>query len=289
MPQIPGFPQFPTGFQLPKPPTPPTQPTTTTTTSTQNLQKIKLYKRVKAGAGWELILDCSAQFNPEKLKLSKRASWQTEQSTTSNIGTTTFSGGDPASLSVELFFDVTNTTDGDVRTYTGKLMDLVKLGSESKTETAPTKKNDKKTQEAIDKLKKQWEAEGLLNIVVSGGQISASVPIPPPWAKFVWGNFSFVGVVESVDVTYTMFRPDGKPVRATASLKMKEMEDNSMYPPQNPTSRSIARRVWVVQEGQTLDWIAYKEYGNPAEWRRIALKNNLDDPLDIRPGQVLDL
>jgi nucleoid-associated protein YgaU len=44
-----------------------------------------------------------------------------------------------------------------------------------------------------------------------------------------------------------------------------------------------------VVEGQTLDWIAYQEYGSPAAWRHIAETNSLDDPMNLTPGQILKL
>ena len=42
----------------------------------------------------------------------------------------------------------------------------------------------------------------------------------------VWGDDmqKFIGVVESVSTKYTMFMPGGRPVRATASVKLIEAE-----------------------------------------------------------------
>ena len=95
--------------------------------------------------------------------------------------------------------------------------------------------------------------------------------------------------MESVNATFDMFLPNGKPVRATAKIKLKQIEERGRHPPQNPTTRSAARKVWVVEEGQTLDWIAYREYGDASLWRAIAQRNDLDDPLDLQPGQVLSV
>ena len=48
-------------------------------------------------------------------------------------------------------------------------------------------------------------------------------PKRPPKVIFTWGKFPrFVGVIESCSVKYTMFMSDGTPVRATASVKIKE-------------------------------------------------------------------
>jgi len=50
-----------------------------------------------------------------------------------------------------------------------------------------------------------------------------SDPKRPPKVVFTWGKFPrFVGVIESCSVKYTMFLADGTPVRATASVKLKE-------------------------------------------------------------------
>ena len=43
----------------------------------------------------------------------------------------------------------------------------------------------------------------------------------------------------------------------------------------------------MVKQGDTLSWIAGKEYGNPAEWRIIAEANGIDDPLNLTVGQEL--
>jgi nucleoid-associated protein YgaU len=85
---------------------------------------------------------------------------------------------------------------------------------------------------------------------------------------------------------FTMFKRDGTPVRAEVSITLKQVAEKPKG--QNPTSRSEARKIWVVEEGQRLDWIAYQEYNDASQWRYIAETNNLNSP-DIYPGQVLKL
>jgi nucleoid-associated protein YgaU len=305
------------------------------------MQKVQIYKVGQQ----QPVVDCAAQFNPEKLKLTKKASWKTEKTWKSNIGNTTFTGGDPISLSVDLFFDTT-ATGGDVRQYTDSLMGLTmvdvaeaqaleKAGSEDpKVKEAiknqiRAKKNERdKAESEINEAQKKIDAyedtttfsttsrahrnwwrdykllpakrkqedldeeiaalEEQLKPKKTTGRAIGSGGTPPK-CKFVWGSFSFIAIMESVNVTFTMFLPNGTPVRARAKVKMKQVEEQALYAPQNPTSRSVPKRVWTVKEGQTLDWIAYKEYGDPAFWRHLAQINNLDNPRDLRPGQVLNL
>jgi hypothetical protein len=115
-------------------------------------------------------------------------------------------------------------------------------------------------------------------------------PPSAPYCRFVWGKItSFMSVVTTVSVKYTLFLPDGTPVRAEASLSLEQALDEAKLTGQNPTSFSEARKLRVVTEGETLDWIAYQEYHDPAQWRHIAQTNDLLNPKDLRSGQLLKL
>jgi nucleoid-associated protein YgaU len=46
---------------------------------------------------------------------------------------------------------------------------------------------------------------------------------------------------------------------------------------------------WTVRDGDTIDWIAYSEYGDSKMWRYIADVNGLDDPSRLRTGQKLSI
>ena len=110
----------------------------------------------------------------------------------------------------------------------------------------------------------------------------------PPRVMFMWANkhAQFPAVIKSLNVTYTLFHEDGRPARATVSLQLQEWPDKP--PGQNPTSMgSGGVRTHRVIAGETLDMIAYHEYGAAFRWKHIAEVNNLDNPLAIRPGQHL--
>ena len=115
----------------------------------------------------------------------------------------------------------------------------------------------------------------------------------PPICKLVWGTDSknhFQCVIISCNVKYLMFNKEGLPVRATASVVLREARDPNEQPAQNPTSIGTpGQRVRVVTRGDRLDLIAYQEYGDATLWPRIADANRLFDPLDLRPGMVLSI
>jgi len=107
----------------------------------------------------------------------------------------------------------------------------------------------------------------------------------PPICQFSWGNLTFIGVIQQADVRCTLFLPSGIPVRATVDVTFKQFFDGAaetgMLQSANYTKR------YVVRPGDTLSSIAAEKYEDPAKWRPIAEKNNIDNPLDIKAGQVL--
>lgn len=113
----------------------------------------------------------------------------------------------------------------------------------------------------------------------------------PPLVQFVWGfTHSAMSYIESMDYEYKLFTPGGAPLTADITLRLKEYDMGWLsLLPINPTSRSEARKTWIVTEGETIDWIAFQEYGDSAQWRHIAKVNNLANPMKLRSGQILKL
>jgi nucleoid-associated protein YgaU len=86
----------------------------------------------------------------------------------------------------------------------------------------------------------------------------------------------------------TLFRDDGIPIRATVDVTFLQAKEQGVYAAQNPTTLGTSGyKRWIVREGDSIDWIAYREYGSSAMWRYLADINNLDDPGKLRPGQAL--
>lgn len=108
----------------------------------------------------------------------------------------------------------------------------------------------------------------------------------PPMCVFSWGSLQFSGFVENVGVTYTMFKSNGQPLRATVDLTMQgiNLPVASRKSPFMSPDRTKAR---TMTEDNNIWLIAEKEYGDVREWRRIADANDIMDPLDIPVGSVL--
>ena len=102
-----------------------------------------------------------------------------------------------------------------------------------------------------------------------------------------WGSLAFRGVVESLTHRYTMFLEDGTPVRATCTVQFREAPTATEQAEKIKKQSPDHAKLHAVRRGETLQTIAAREYDDPAEWRRIADANGIDDPLQLVPGRRL--
>ncbi|HEX7317559.1 MAG TPA: hypothetical protein VF297_26900 [Pyrinomonadaceae bacterium] len=114
----------------------------------------------------------------------------------------------------------------------------------------------------------------------------------PPRCTFVWGEgLSFRAIVESVQQKFTVFNPSGIPLRATLTVTFREyktLEEQLMELNLQSADHTKRRK---VRGNDTLARIAYLEYGDASQWRRIAEEPAnaavLADPLRLTPGVEL--
>ncbi len=192
-------------------------------------------------------------FNPKEYSFSKRNQWAPGKTKGHNMPQLEFGSGQSATLQMQLFFD-TYAAGKDVRKeYTDAIWQLMMVD--------PSKK-DPKTHKSR-----------------------------PPMVRFQWGSaWTFDAVITSINQKFTLFMYDGTPVRATLDVSFQQIKDETLLPKQNPTSGGVGgERVWTVNEGDTLAWIAYKEYGDATQWRRIADANHLTRVRRLEPGTVLEI
>jgi len=200
-------------------------------------------------------------FNPNDYSFSKQNNWTAGNSKGFNLAQYEFGSGQPTILQMQLFFD----------TYSN-----VKSGSNS----AP-KDVRKEYTNAIWKMVKVDPS--LASLSNSQGR--------PPIVSFQWGStWSFKSVITSISERFTLFMPNGMPVRSTLDVTFQQIEDESLLPGTNPTSGGQGgERVWNVKAGDTLSWIAYEMYGDTSLWRLIASANKLTCVRSLTPGLQLEV
>ncbi|MBV9026720.1 MAG: LysM peptidoglycan-binding domain-containing protein [Streptomycetaceae bacterium] len=200
-----------------------------------------------------LIGDFSFDFNPSQLALSRRAQWKTTPTAAVRDGALPeFMGPEPRSMDVEVFLDCSD---------------------------------DPGSNEVLKKVELLFSC-----CEVTTASIAAKQP-STPWVVFQWGSFStarFTAYVSAVNASYTLFDTTGVPIRATCQVSLNEIPAKTAG--QNPTSGALtARRVHHIVAGDSLQSLAWREYGDASAWRAIAETNGIDDPGRLAPGTELVL
>ncbi|WP_217913370.1 LysM peptidoglycan-binding domain-containing protein [Miltoncostaea marina] len=195
-------------------------------------------------------IDC--WFNPSEYTITKANRWTVKPVVGEGMPTAEFGGGDAQKLQLELLFDDADREDGDVRAVTNALFAAMAVDS-----------------------------------ALASGKNSGR----PPTIEFGWGSTTtFKAVCDSLSVQYLLFRPNGTPVRAKATVSLLQAEPTVGKGPQNPTTRGVrGLRTHVVRDGDSIQGIAHAAYGDPTLWRTVAEANGIDDPLRLPRGAVLSI
>ncbi len=216
-----------------------------------SLSKLQiLVEKPDAPLTFDTLKPIEAKFNPTQLAYIKTAEWNTPASPTRDVGEARFVRGQPQTLTVNLLFD----------SY-----------------------EDEKEQDVRKKYTNR-----VLNLLMVDKDLHR-----PPMCRLVWGNSDleiFKGsVLTNLNTTFTMFLPAGTPVRATLACTFKECISATLEDLQRDQHSSDVFKSRVVRRGDSLSSIAGEEYRDITLWRPIADANGIDNPRDLRPGQVLTI
>ncbi|SEP26563.1 Nucleoid-associated protein YgaU, contains BON and LysM domains [Halogranum amylolyticum] len=111
----------------------------------------------------------------------------------------------------------------------------------------------------------------------------------PPRLLVEWSSLTFRCVLESATKRFTLFLPNGTPVRARVDVTFKQYDSPRWERLESPRSSPDKTKIRRLTEGDSLALIAAREYGDPAHWRTIAAANDIDNPRTVTPGRDLVL
>lgn len=109
----------------------------------------------------------------------------------------------------------------------------------------------------------------------------------PRYLRVAWGTLLFNCVFKSANVKYTLFKPDGSPLRATISASFYGTVDDKKRVAEEADKSPDLTRYHTVVAGETLPILAHKYYGDPRYYVEIARVNRLNDFRSLEAGQVL--
>ena len=223
----------------------------------EQLQKAMLIAEYEAGFDFVEV-----QFNPTEFSLEKGAQIAEVGIPGIDSPVLQFVRGQNEKLTVELFFDTTEAGMGvgatSVTTLTDPVYSMVKI---------------EPTRHAPPIVTFIWNSSfpGANLSGFSGSQ----------------GRNEFRGVVESVRQKFTLFSPEGVPLRANLTLTLREYKTLDEQLDQLNLSSPDRTHGHITQKRETLASIAHRYYGRAVDWREIADKNDIDDPRRLRSGTTL--
>jgi len=195
-------------------------------------------------------------FNPQSLKLSfsndNKGGDQPAGSAKQFVGSGT------SKLSVELLFD-TSEAGGDVRKVTQDVAYFVQAKKQAN-------QNNKRV---------------------------------PPGISFEWGTFIFQGIVNSMQETLDYFSEEGVPLRSTVSLDIGRQDIEYLFGSPGPATGGASGAgtgagnpgqapLAPARPGDSVQKMAGRN-GDSSNWKAIAAANNIDDPMRLSAGALIDL
>lgn len=110
----------------------------------------------------------------------------------------------------------------------------------------------------------------------------------PNHLVLIWGRSDFFeGVITSFNIDFTLFKPNGVPLRATVNLGLVESKSPEKITLDAKQSSPDMSHIRVVTEGDTLPLMAHRIYGDSTYYLEVARVNNLKNFRDIKPGDRL--
>lgn len=204
-------------------------------------------------------LKVPCMFNPKELSIEKSNQFAEVNIPGLSSPVFQFVRGNARKVTMDLFFD-TYEKGTDVREFTDRITGWDAGSMLSKLPDEP---------------------KGLMDI---DSELHA-----PPVCQFIWGKFLFQCIIEQITKKFTMFLPEGIPVRATLSVTLKEYRDVDIQIKETDKHSVDLTKTRVITQGESLWSIAAREYGTPADWRLIAEANDIDNPRILYPGQKLTI
>lgn len=184
------------------------------------------------------------QINPASVKIGKKISYEKIQSMVSDEYISRYKNHEPSTLSFEIYMDDT----GAVPASDGSsiLQRIEQL--ETAVYTIQTESKE------------------------------------PGYVVLVWGTLIFHGRAESIDYDYSLFAPDGTPLRVKISLSFVGSFENSSS---QGTGSSQAASTVTFTSGDSLADYCDSIYGDASYCADVAMENGLDSIRGILPGTVI--
>lgn len=211
--------------------------------------KIEAYSDVQRSS-W--VGDFEAMFNPESFKESYENVYDRGQGVGSSGAEIRFVKNKPSDLNLRLVLDGTGIHE----------IGILKLGGAKSV-----------SERVNDFLKLAFGMQGDIH--------------EPNYLIIKWGDINLPCRLTNVDINYTSFEKDGKPLRAELDANfISDMDVEKRLREENKTSPDLTH-TRLVRSGDTLPLLSKEIYGSSEHYLYIARENGLDDFRNLIPGQEI--
>jgi hypothetical protein len=132
--------------------------------------------------------------------------------------------------------------------------------------------------------------DGVAGLIATFVQLVATVNGAihrPNYIKLSWAQLQFQCVLSKLNIGYTLFKPDGTPLRAKVAVTFLSFASEKQLAAQaNMRSPDMTHLVTVLA-GDTLPALCHKIYGSSSHYLNVADFNALDGFRQLRPGMQL--
>ena len=109
----------------------------------------------------------------------------------------------------------------------------------------------------------------------------------PKYLKVVWTDFVFDCILTELQITYTLFSPDGTPLRAKIGCKFLNYLETERRVLEEGKSSPDLTHVRTVKQGDTVPLMVNTIYGDPALYLEVARVNGLTNFRRVAAGTTL--
>ncbi|MEO8037112.1 MAG: tail protein X [Acidobacteriota bacterium] len=109
----------------------------------------------------------------------------------------------------------------------------------------------------------------------------------PNYLIINWGTLNFRGRLVSMEITYTMFRPSGEPIRAKCTVSFSSYTSQQELAKEAKKASPDVSHLVSVKAGDTLPLLCYRVYGTSVHYAAVARANGLAGFRNLPPGTEL--
>ncbi|OJU27527.1 MAG: hypothetical protein BGN92_14115 [Sphingobacteriales bacterium 41-5] len=109
----------------------------------------------------------------------------------------------------------------------------------------------------------------------------------PKFFEFVWGTSLMKGICPSLNISYKLFNPNGKPIRAICKVTIRELKEDERRVVEERNSSPDLTHYRTVKKGDTLPLMCYRIYGSSFYYLQVANANGLTNFKNLQPGQEI--